>query len=109
MWILDVKQRVARLQCTAPEKLSDKEDPKRDSWIALERGDRGARLGKLGAMGVIKRMGREMRTLGNGMVEGREEWSGRAIKGFCLFPCPDFPGPCTFCNSYLIELTGFDY
>ena len=29
-WILDVKQRITRLQSTTPEKLGNKEDPKRD-------------------------------------------------------------------------------
>ena len=30
-WILDLKQRITRLQSTTPEKLGNKEDPKRET------------------------------------------------------------------------------
>ena len=43
--ILDVKQRIARLQSIAPEKLVKKKDPKEDAWIALGRGNRRYLLG----------------------------------------------------------------
>ncbi|KAL6038617.1 hypothetical protein STEG23_017921, partial [Scotinomys teguina] len=38
-WILDVKQRITRLRPIAPEKLANKEDPKRDSWVAWSVGE----------------------------------------------------------------------
>ena len=39
-WILGIKQRIIRLQSTVPEKLGNKKDPKRDTWIVLGRGNR---------------------------------------------------------------------
>ena len=50
--ILDVKQMKTRLQSTVPEKLRNKEDTKRDSWILLGRENRWDCLGKLGLAGV---------------------------------------------------------
>ena len=37
-WLLDIKQRINIPQSTAPKKLGNKEDPKRDMWIVLGRG-----------------------------------------------------------------------
>ena len=37
---VNINQRITRLQPTVPEKLGNKEDPKRDTWITLGRGNR---------------------------------------------------------------------
>ena len=55
--LLDVKKRRTRLQPTVLEKLADKEDPKRNAWIALERGIRRDLLGNLGAREVVEERG----------------------------------------------------
>ena len=38
MWILDIEQGITNLQSTLPEKLVNKEDPKRDKLCPLEKG-----------------------------------------------------------------------
>ena len=49
-WVLDVKYRKTNLQFTALERLDNKEDPKRDAWVSLGRGNRDL-LGNLCGVG----------------------------------------------------------
>ena len=46
---MGVKDRIANVQFTVPERLDNKEDPKRDTWVFLRRGSRKDLLSKMGA------------------------------------------------------------
>ena len=51
MQILDIEQRITSLQSTLPEKLVNKEDPKRDIHGPLEKGRGSRSTEKIGSMG----------------------------------------------------------
>lgn len=70
-----------RLQSTAPDKLGNKENHKRDVWITLGRWNRLYLLGKVG-MGRGTRGGRvwEIRMWGNRVFKFGEGQRGRIIK-----------------------------
>ena len=43
-WILDIKQKITRIQSTASKKVGNKKDPKRDVWISRSLIDRSEKL-----------------------------------------------------------------
>ena len=82
--ILDVKQKITRLQSIVPEKLGNKEDLNRDTWITLGRGIRWDLLGKLKVRGGYEGEGKGHENTKELNCWGGAPWSERVMKEIAI-------------------------